>query len=676
MNNITLKKIMVATVIFSIGLLYLGGPSYAAWYEGQPWYGQLNLGLSGDGSGGTGNRVYSFSKRYPTSGITIEGEQTSNDISLDIYIPDVQSSGAQMQEGYPSPLSAGAASGLSEQLADCDSYTDPVTGMILPYISEKLWLPLNATSIFVEATIGDDTVTGNVIPATSAQTIEQGTFTSEVVELESTDAYKIIQLNVYPVQYDSITQLLECADHVRVDISWDLDTSAAPAVIAGGIDPYESLMSENAPEILNNLVVDDSLIVDDGATDNLQEDTVPLSGLAYAPSEPDPTSGTPTVITASAPSVPTSYPASGTSGSTVVASAPSIPETSTPIPGTSTIVSNDSIYEGGTSGSSVSATYTINASVTPADSGTISPSGDVTVQEGADQEFVITANEGYCISSIAKDDLAMHLQGGCTTTSTEIFENVTADHRIVVSFAPPAQPPVATYTINASVTPAEGGTISPSGSVAVNAGADQEFIMNANTGYYVAAMTIDGVDIALLTSALYPTYHYYTLNDVTADHRIVASFAQLPDSTMPAATLPLSGTTPPVTLGQEDWNGVIIADIPGQTVEAGQDFEFLILDDYVANPLDILWSVDPTPVNLSVDIIAGIAIIEYTAGWTGSETISFVAYDESTDTQGSDEATFTVGSGGGDSVTVSDIPNQAITAGQTFASINLSSYAT
>ena len=96
-------------------------------------------------------------------------------------------------------------------------------------------------------------------------------------------------------------------------------------------------------------------------------------------------------------------------------------------------------------------------------------SGSVSVSHGANQAFTITANTGYQVSSVTVDGTSV----GAVSSYT--FSNVTANHTISATFS------VRTYTITASA--GTGGTISPTGAVSVNHGANQTFTITANTGY-------------------------------------------------------------------------------------------------------------------------------------------------------------------------------------------------
>jgi flagellin-like protein len=146
-------------------------------------------------------------------------------------------------------------------------------------------------------------------------------------------------------------------------------------------------------------------------------------------------------------------------------------------------------------------TFTITASA--GSGGTISPSGAVSVNQGANQAFTIAANTGYHVSAVTVDGTS---QGAITTYT---FTNVQAAHTISATFA------ANTFTITASA--GSGGTISPSGAVSVNQGANQAFTIAANTGYHVSAVTVDGTSQGAITT--------YTFTNVQAAHTISATFA-------------------------------------------------------------------------------------------------------------------------------------------------------
>ncbi len=153
-------------------------------------------------------------------------------------------------------------------------------------------------------------------------------------------------------------------------------------------------------------------------------------------------------------------------------------------------------------------TYPITASA--GTNGAISPAGTVTVNQGANQSFTITPNSGYVVSAVTVDGAS----AGAVTTYT--FTNVQAAHTISATFQ--AAP---TFTLTASA--GANGTISPSGSVVVNQGANQAFTITGNSGYVVSTVTVDGSSVGAVGT--------YTFSNVQANHTISATFVTAPTST-------------------------------------------------------------------------------------------------------------------------------------------------
>ena len=106
-----------------------------------------------------------------------------------------------------------------------------------------------------------------------------------------------------------------------------------------------------------------------------------------------------------------------------------------------------------------------------------------------------------------------------------------------------------------------------------------------------------------------------------------------------------------------------VSDIPGQTIDEGQTFTSIDLNEYVTDidEDDITWTASGN-VELTVEIVNGIATITIPSiNWNGSETITFTASDG--EYEAADEATFTVNPVN-DAPEVSDIPGQTIDEGQ------------
>ncbi len=125
-------------------------------------------------------------------------------------------------------------------------------------------------------------------------------------------------------------------------------------------------------------------------------------------------------------------------------------------------------------------------------------------------------------------------------------------------------------------------------------------------------------------------------------------------------------------------NPPVVSDIPDQTVDEGASFAQFDLDDYVTDADnsddEITWTYSGnTDLLVSIDPNTHIATISAPdSEWNGSETITFTATDP-TLLKDSDPATFTVNAVN-DAPVVSDIPDQTIDEGQSFASIHLDDY--
>jgi len=137
--------------------------------------------------------------------------------------------------------------------------------------------------------------------------------------------------------------------------------------------------------------------------------------------------------------------------------------------------------------------------------GNISPSGNVEVYHGFDQEFSITPVDCYEINDVVVDGVSI----GAVALHT--IGNVRENHTIDATFNK------IEYTITA--TAGENGSISPSGAVPVYCGDSQTFTISPASCYTVADVKVDGVSVGAVTS--------YTFDDVHSDHSISATFGLL-----------------------------------------------------------------------------------------------------------------------------------------------------
>lgn len=174
------------------------------------------------------------------------------------------------------------------------------------------------------------------------------------------------------------------------------------------------------------------------------------------------------------------------------------------LPGVKSLEATHQLYSPVTSNSFTLSQYTITA--TAGIHGSITPSGVVNVNYGANQIFYITPDIGYHIFDVSVDAITVG------KVSSYTFTNVTDNHTINATFA------IDTLTITASA--GTNGAISPSGTVPVLYGSNQTFTFIPSAGYHVLNYSIDGVQNPSATS--------YTFTNVTVNHTISVSF--VPDS--------------------------------------------------------------------------------------------------------------------------------------------------
>lgn len=155
--------------------------------------------------------------------------------------------------------------------------------------------------------------------------------------------------------------------------------------------------------------------------------------------------------------------------------------------------------------------YHINAEAGPG--GTVTPSGDVAVDEGQAQAFAVTPDEGYDIADVTADDVSL----GAVSAYT--FENVAAEgHKIRASF-------VRQYAIN--VTPSENADISPDDAVLnVNEGATPVFTITPKPGYEISDVTVDENSVKDKVQTDDKGVATYTFEAVSADHTFAVTLVQ------------------------------------------------------------------------------------------------------------------------------------------------------
>ncbi|MBT7021970.1 MAG: tandem-95 repeat protein, partial [Candidatus Marinimicrobia bacterium] len=124
-------------------------------------------------------------------------------------------------------------------------------------------------------------------------------------------------------------------------------------------------------------------------------------------------------------------------------------------------------------------------------------------------------------------------------------------------------------------------------------------------------------------------------------------------------------------------NNPVVSQIPSQEIEVGTSFATIDLSQYVTelDGEDILWSSSGGN-NIQVNINISTATLTATPLWTGSETITFIATDDTpAGLFGSSSTEFRV-RGEDHAPVIADIPGQTIGAGGSFTDFDLDNYLT
>ena len=155
---------------------------------------------------------------------------------------------------------------------------------------------------------------------------------------------------------------------------------------------------------------------------------------------------------------------------------------------------------------------------------TTSQSGFGTVSEGVefdydpDRTYVFTAtpDAGYRISRITRNNVDLVIENP-EAEYTETLTNILSDYNYEVVFTPNI------FTVTAAEV--ENGTITPAGTTNYQYGQDAAYEINADQGYYITSLTVDGVEMAYAQQEPQTTITY-TFENIAADHTISATFAQ------------------------------------------------------------------------------------------------------------------------------------------------------
>ena len=113
-----------------------------------------------------------------------------------------------------------------------------------------------------------------------------------------------------------------------------------------------------------------------------------------------------------------------------------------------------------------------------------------TYRGGRHAPVTYTADEGWHIATVTVDGVAYSAEQVSQAAGTVTFQNIAADHSVAVTTAKDeiAPPEVKTYTVTADID--GNGTITGAGTF--DEGTDATVTYTANTGWHIAAVTVDG----------------------------------------------------------------------------------------------------------------------------------------------------------------------------------------
>ncbi len=173
-----------------------------------------------------------------------------------------------------------------------------------------------------------------------------------------------------------------------------------------------------------------------------------------------------------------------------------------------------------TANHTIAATFASNASYNVSaivqGSGSISPSGTVSVAAGTNASFIITPAAHCQILDVKVDNTSIG------RVSSYTFANVTANHAITATFASHAKLHIRSNARGK-------GSIRPSGTVSVAAGTSKTFVITPAAHYRLVDLLVDGISTGAASSGgsiSAPTT--YSFNDVYTNHSIEAIFSSIP----------------------------------------------------------------------------------------------------------------------------------------------------
>jgi hypothetical protein len=263
-------------------------------------------------------------------------------------------------------------------------------------------------------------------------------------------------------------------------------------------------------------------------------------------------------------------------------------------------------------------TYTITATCGPA--GTITPEGEIIVEYGGSQEFIIAAAENYCIQDIKINGESILLENTSRNNDLKIFSytfyNVNSPHTIEASFTK------GIFYINAIS--GENGTISPAGDVPVPCGDSASFTITPDDHFHIEDVLVDGASVGAVSE--------YSFTGVAADHTIQVEFtrneyiitatSEGPGTLTPSGEQPVTdGDTLSFTMTPDTHCHIEDVIIDGSSIGAVSTYEFQqITSDHT---IHVRFAIDTVVITATADPNGTISPAgEVTVDWGGTITFT------------------------------------------------------
>lgn len=175
--------------------------------------------------------------------------------------------------------------------------------------------------------------------------------------------------------------------------------------------------------------------------------------------------------------------------------------------------------------------------------GSITPSGQFPVYDGATQQFVLAPGTGYQISQVRIDNKPLKSDDPNATLRSNTLElkSITKDTSVSVTFKKVGSTTASTYVVNTQKTGQ--GSISPSGAVLVGVGGDVSYSIIPTKGWYVqdvrALYEDTGSETGISLLSLYDKDKFsFVLSDVQENTTVWAIFAQGENGKIPGTETP------------------------------------------------------------------------------------------------------------------------------------------